>query len=149
MVGTVFYFWGYVMLAPNSQYLFIRSVFIFLFCLLFGDCFIWRPHYQNNEFLLDLNTNYLKSWIYLQLILILLIYTCFLKPFHNSHMRASVFFSVKHIYKVDGLRGCYRGFYPWLSTNLLFKFTVTKVKETFPKIPNEDRDEDELTDDER
>lgn len=77
------------------------------------------------------------------------LYYLFPQSSHKSHMRASVFVSVKHIYKVDGLRGCYRGFYPWLSTNLLFKFTVTKVKETFPKIPNEDRDEDELTDDER
>lgn len=73
----------------------------------------------------------------------------FPEPLQKSQVRVSLLVSVKHIYKVDGLRGCYRGFYPWLSTNLLFKFTVTKVKENFPKIPNEDRDEDELTDDER
>lgn len=77
------------------------------------------------------------------------LFLLFPEPLHKSQTSVSLLVSVKHIYKVDGLRGCYRGFYPWLSTNLLFKFTVTKVKENFPKIPNEDRDEDELTDDER
>lgn len=78
-----------------------------------------------------------------------LYYVLFPQPLHKSQVRVLLLVSVKHIYKVDGLRGCYRGFYPWLSTNLLFKYTLTKVKENFPKIPNEERDEDELTDDER
>lgn len=77
------------------------------------------------------------------------LFLLFPEPLHKLQVRVSLLVSVKHIYKVDGLRGCYRGFYPWLSTNLLFKFTVTKARENFPKIPNEDRDEDELTDDER
>lgn len=58
-------------------------------------------------------------------------------------------FSVKHIYQVDGLSGCYRGFAPWISTSLVYRYSLNKVKESFPPIQNEDRDDEDLNEEER
>uniref|UniRef100_A0A1B6GB83 Mitochondrial carrier protein n=1 Tax=Cuerna arida TaxID=1464854 RepID=A0A1B6GB83_9HEMI len=61
----------------------------------------------------------------------------------------NVFKYVKHIYNVDGLLGCYRGFIPWLSTTILYRYSQNKTKEYFPKLVNADKDEDDMTQDER
>uniref|UniRef100_A0A1B6LR17 Uncharacterized protein n=1 Tax=Graphocephala atropunctata TaxID=36148 RepID=A0A1B6LR17_9HEMI len=61
----------------------------------------------------------------------------------------NIFKYIKHIYNVDGLLGCYRGFIPWISTSMLYRYSQTKVKESFPKIANENKDEDDLTENER
>ncbi|XP_046679253.1 mitochondrial carrier homolog 2-like [Homalodisca vitripennis] len=61
----------------------------------------------------------------------------------------NVFKYVKHIYNVDGLLGCYRGFIPWLSTTMLYRYSQNKTKESFPKLVNADKDEDDMTQNER
>lgn len=58
-------------------------------------------------------------------------------------------FLVQHMYDVDGLQGCYRGFVPWLSTNLLYRYSQNKIHELFPKIANEEKDQDELNENQR
>lgn len=58
-------------------------------------------------------------------------------------------FLAKHIYNVEGLKGCYRGLIPWLSSSLLYRYSQKKVEDLFPKVVNEGRNEEDLTADER
>lgn len=69
---------------------------------------------------------------------------------HSLFNEITIFFTVKYIKKVDGLAGCYRGLAPKVIGSIVSSVGSEKIaiKLGFEKIPDDNKDERELTDEE-
>lgn len=75
---------------------------------------------------------------------------CFLWHFLKTKLRFYIEFSVKYIKRVDGLFGCYRGLGPKVIGTLVSSIGSEKIalKLGFERIPDDNKDESELSEEE-